>query len=145
MKKFSIILALLILGALPDLSMAAIRHVRAGASGNGSGSDWTNAYPSLPASLVRGDTYYVADGSYSSYTFDDSQNGAWIYIKKAIASDHGTSTGWQSAYGDGVAVFGPLKFTTGSYEMDGQVGGGPGRWRSGATRSNKTHNNTPTH
>src|SRR3990172_9706024 len=131
MKKLSIILALMLLGALPDLSMAAVRYVRAGAAGNGSGSDWTNAYASLPAALVRGDTYYVADGSYASYTFDDSQNGAWIYIKKAIASDHGTSTGWQSAYGDGVAVFGPLKFTTGSYEMDGQAGGAPGAGHPG--------------
>jgi len=131
MKKFSIILALVLLGALPDLSMAAMRYVRAGAAGNGSGSDWANAYASLPSTLARGDTYYVADGSYSSYTFDDAQNGAWIYIKKATAADHGTSTGWQSAYGDGVAVFGPLKFMTGSYEMDGQVGGGPGSWTSG--------------
>ena len=35
MKKFSIILALMLLGALPDLSMAAVRYVRAGAAGNG--------------------------------------------------------------------------------------------------------------
>ncbi len=131
MKKLSIILALAILGALPGLSMAGVQYVRAGAAGNGSGTDWVNAHPSLPSTLVRGDTYYVAGGSYPGYTFDDAQNGAWIYIKKATAADHGTSTGWQSSYGDSVAVFGPLKFSSGNYELDGQVGGGPGNWTSG--------------
>src|SRR5687768_17254029 len=52
-------------------ALAADRYVRQGATGSGNGSDWTNAYTSLPASLVRGDTYYVADGTYAGYTFDD--------------------------------------------------------------------------
>ena len=45
---------------------AANHYVRQGAGG--SGGDWTNAYSDLPSTLTRGDTYYVADGTYSSHT-----------------------------------------------------------------------------
>ncbi|MBI2400686.1 MAG: hypothetical protein HYV23_06490 [Deltaproteobacteria bacterium] len=131
MKKFSILLALVILYGAPGLSAAATYHIRAGAKGNMSGNDWINAMPQLPATLVRGNTYYIADGSYPGYTFDDPQNGAWIYVKKATAGNHGTPAGWQNAFGDGKAVFGPLKFTTGYYEIDGASGGGPGKWTTG--------------
>ena len=95
--------------------------VRAGANGANNGSDWNNAYTSLPSSLVRGATYYVADGSYGSYSFNDSTSGStYIYVKKAIASDHGTNTGWDSSYGDGQAIFGTWSITTGYWEIDGQ-------------------------
>ncbi len=47
---------------------AANKYVRAGAGGTGTGADWTNAYTSLPNPLTRGDTYYIADGSYSGST-----------------------------------------------------------------------------
>src|SRR3989304_8100596 len=48
---------------------AASHYVRSGASGSGNGSDWTNAYTTLPSSLIRGDVYYVAGGTYSGRTF----------------------------------------------------------------------------
>ncbi|CAG0964088.1 hypothetical protein ARNL5_01156 [Anaerolineae bacterium] len=131
MKKIGIILALAILGAAATNAAAATYHIRSGATGNMSGADWFNAMPKLPATLVRGNTYFIADGTYPGYTFDDAQNGGWIYIKKATPASHGTSNGWQNAYGDGKAVFGPLKFTTGYYEIDGQTGGGPGKWTTG--------------
>src|SRR5262245_4189942 len=74
---------------------AATRFVRAGASGAANGSDWTNAYPSLPATLTRGDTYYVAAGTYSGYRFSTPASGTTlITIKKATVADHGTNTGW---------------------------------------------------
>jgi hypothetical protein len=38
-------------------------------------SDWTNAYPSLPATLTRGDTYYIATGNYGGYGFNTAQSG----------------------------------------------------------------------
>jgi hypothetical protein len=105
----------------PSVSLAANHYVRSGASGNGSGSDWTNAYSSLPSSLVRGDTYYVAAGSYPGKTFSDPVSGTTpIAIKKATASDHGTDTGWQSSYGTGQAVFGNFSITTSNYVIDGQ-------------------------
>jgi hypothetical protein len=129
MKKGFIILALFVLGAIPGLADAAAHYVRAGASGNG--SDWSNAMGNLPATLVRGDTYYIAAGSYGGYTFDDAVAGStYIYIKKATAANHGTNTGWNSAYA-GTATFANLKFTRGYYDLDGQVGGGPGSWTSG--------------
>lgn len=131
MKKTGILLALFFVCALANVSEAAVIYIRQGAAGNRSGMDWANAMPILPATLVRGNTYYIADGSYPGFTFNTPQNGAWIYIKKATIADHGTSAGWQNAYGDGKAVFGPLKFTTGNYEINGQTGGGPGRWTTG--------------
>jgi hypothetical protein len=98
-----------------------IFHVRSGASGNG--SDWNNALGALPATLVRGATYYVADGSYPGYTFDDAESGtSVITVKKAIEADHGTSVGWNSTYGDGQAVFnGGFIMVRDYYVIDGQV------------------------
>lgn len=107
-------------------------YVRQGASGNGSGNDWTNAYTALPATLTRDHVYYIADGSYSGYTFNDANSGSLkIYVVKATEADHGTDTGWISAYGDGIANFGALIFTTANWVFDGQVGGGPDRWMTG--------------
>ena len=106
--------------------------VRADATGAKNGSDWNNAYTSLPASLTRGATYYVADGAYGSYTFNAPASGtALIKVKKATLSDHGTDTGWQNSYGDGVAAFGAITFSTSYWVFDGQVGGGPYSWNSG--------------
>jgi hypothetical protein len=95
--------------------------VRAGANGNGSGSDWNNAYPTLPTTLQRGATYYIAAGSYASYRFDDAASGtSLITIKKATAADHKTDTGWVSSYGTGQAIFSaPLAFTTDYWVFDG--------------------------
>lgn len=112
-------------------------YVRAGATGTKNGSDWTNAYATLPSTLVRGATYYIADGIYGGYTFDDTVSGTqYITIKKAIASDHGTNTGWNAGYGDGQALFNgstedTLSFNTDYWIFDGQTGGGPNNWRSG--------------
>lgn len=113
----------------PNISLAADHYVRADAIGDNSGSDWTNAFTQLPLTLVRGDTYYIADGNYGSYTFNDATSGStYIYIKKATTTDHGTDTGWDSSYGDGQAVFegtsNILNFISGYYIWDGQVGSG---------------------
>jgi hypothetical protein len=124
------LILLLCVGPLVGNAVAATRYVRAGASGSGTGNDWANAYPSLPSTLVRGDTYYIADGNYGSYTFDDAVSGnAMIYIVKATATDHGTSSGWQASYGDGEAVFSASSgsiwtFNTGYYDINGVVGQG---------------------
>lgn len=116
----SLLVALLVVSALS--AEAAVRYVRAGATGNGSGADWSNAYPAMPASLVRGDTYYVADGNYGAYTFDDATSGTTpITIKKATASDHGSGTGWLASHGDGQALFADLTFRTGYYILDGRT------------------------
>lgn len=101
----------------------ADHYIRQGATGAADGSNWTNAWTDLPANFVRGDTYYVADGSYGGHTFSTIASGTdYIYIKKAIATDHGTDIGWNDAYGDGEATFtAALRFTSGYWEINGQT------------------------
>ena len=127
------ILIFLLLVWLPLSLSAANHYVRAGATGTADGSDWTNACTAftgscLPTSLIRGDTYYVAGGSYAAVTFNEPVSGALVItIKGAIASDHGTETGWQASYGVDVtqAAFpGGLGFRTAYWTVDGQVGSG---------------------
>jgi hypothetical protein len=103
---------------------AASYCVRPGATGNGSGSDWTNAFTALPQDLVRGSTYYLADGTYGGYTFDDPVNGTLVItILKATSADHGPVTGWVDSFGDNKAVFpGNIYFSSGYYLFDGAVG-----------------------
>lgn len=113
----------------PSLLTAAEHYVRAGASGAANGSDWANAWTALPTTLTRGDTYYVADGTYGGYDFDTAASGTtFIYVRKATPSDHGTETGWNSGYGDGQAEFATagsvLTFSTAYWVFDGQVGSG---------------------
>lgn len=131
MKKLKIAIFTLILSIYCSFSFAAEHYVRQGASGNGSGSDWINSFTSLPQTLVRGDTYYIADGSYSGYTFDDPTSGtAHITIKKATQSVHGINSGWNSTYGDGQAVWGPIIISSSYIIFDGATGGGPNSWQS---------------
>jgi hypothetical protein len=107
--------------SLPILSLAANHYVRAGATGNGSGSDWTNAYTDLPSSLVRGDTYYIAAGTYGWHTFNDATSGStYITVKSATVTDHGTGTGWSDSYA-GKATMGALWFKSGFYNISGST------------------------
>jgi hypothetical protein len=115
-----------------DCSVTKCLHVTPTGSGNGSGSDWANAFAGLPESLVRGATYFVATGSYAGHGFDDTNSGdLTILVKKASAADHGLDAGWSPALGDGQAVFTNLVFSKSYYVFDGVTGGGPGSWASG--------------
>ena len=106
---------------------AADRYVRDGA--NGDGRDWANAYGSLPGTLTRGDTYYIADGSYGSYTLDTPASGtASITLKKCTPNDHGTDTGYQAGYCDGQATFSNLVAISSYWNIDGQTRN-EGNWR----------------
>ena len=124
---------LLVVGFLANVAFAVTlgtaHYVRAGATGAGSGTDWTNAYPSLPASLVRGDTYYVAAGSYGDLTLKDSGTTVTTILHPTTAS-HGTDTGWNDAYA-GQAVWTSITFNQSDYVIDGATGGGPGSWGTG--------------
>src|SRR5207302_2999153 len=86
---------------------AACHVVTPSGSGSQSGADWNNAFAGLPATLVRGDTYYMATGTYSIYRFNTAESGTTlITIKKAIAADHCTDVGWNNAtMGVGQAVW----------------------------------------
>lgn len=117
---------------IPGLSMAADHCVRPGLTYNGDGSTWgaatssggVGAYNALPATLVRGDTYYLADGNYGGYTFDDAVSGStYIRIKKATVAEHGTHTGWDNSYGESQALFsGTIAFSSDFWEFNGQTG-----------------------
>ena len=115
-KRPEVIVALLVMASVLLVATAegADRYVRQGATGNGSGSDWTNACPGFTgacamSALVRGDTYYVADGNYGILTLNKAESGsATITIKKAILADHGTDAGCSDVFGDGQAVFGDI-------------------------------------
>ena len=79
--------------------------VRPGATGANNGSDWNNAYTSLPASLVRGATYYLAAGNYGSYNFNTPDSGtSVITIRAATIQNPGTTNGWNNSYA-GQALF----------------------------------------
>jgi len=131
LRAYVFLLLMLTLGA-SAVQAQATYYVRAGAAGSGNGLDWTNAYSSIPSTLQRGATYYIADGNYSSYTCDDLESSTnVITIKKATQQAHGTDTGWQVAYGDGQAVLGSIYILTDNWVIDGSVGGGPGSWTSG--------------
>ena len=122
---------------------AATKYFRQGATGSGSGDDWTNAYTNTGDSatfnsrITRGDTVYFADGTYNgwpAFTFNKPASGTTlITVKKAIpgSGNHGTDTGWSDSFGDGQAIFnGGLKISSAYWIFDGQTGGGPGSWTS---------------
>lgn len=115
-----LISTLCLFAALP--LFAANRYVRAGATGAGTGTDWTDAYSALPTTLVRGDTYYVAGGTYPGYNFTTAQSGGtMVTVKKATTSDHGTDTGWVASYGTSQAVFtGYFHISRSNFLLDGQ-------------------------
>lgn len=104
---------------------AANHYIRDGATGAPPCSDWSleQACDALPDTLIRGDTYYLADGTYPGRTLDTpAANGSIITIKKATATDHGSEVGWQSTLGDGQATFaGPFDFMTHDWVVDGQT------------------------
>jgi hypothetical protein len=109
--------------------------------GSGDGSAWDNAWDVLPATLVRGDTYYIGDGSYAAYTFDDATSGATeITVKKATAADHGTETGWSSAYGDGTAEFVRWVIRTDYWNFNGQYGSLDGTFGFRCKQTNSNSN-----
>lgn len=125
-------------------SAHASRYVGPTGGGRGSqnGSDWNNCYNGLPASLVRGETYYIKEGSFGSYTFDDAHSGSTlIRIKKCgaagqVSNGSGdgvceTAAGFIASEHDGQAIFSGMHFSTGYYKIDGVTGGGPGNWESG--------------
>lgn len=105
--------------AIPLSGFTADHHVRTtfaldgthGCANNGDGTTWacaegagtTGAFNALPNPLTRGDTYYIADGTYSAYSMTAIAGTSVITIKKAVADTHGTVTGWDAELGNGRA------------------------------------------
>ncbi len=117
----------------PEISLAQPTYcVSEGGSGRRDGSDWGNALAALPATLIRGATYYVAGGSYAGFAFKTVESGTnLVTVKKATSSEHGTNLGWTDAYAQGQSVFGPILIYSGFFVFDGVTGGGPTSWKSG--------------
>ena len=122
--------ATLLLFALPA---SAVCHVVTPAgAGLRDGSTWDNAFGGLPATLVRGDVYYIATANYTGgYRFNTPESGTTVItIKKATPTDHCTETGWQASFGVGQAVWdisngGTFQFTDNGYWVfDGQYRSG---------------------
>jgi len=97
--------------------------------GTAAGTSWTNPFDQLTSAetaAARGDTIYVADGTYTGATLNTAVlNELYIYIKKATASDYGGGAGWDNAYGNGQAVFtSRLSIYTAYWDIDGITGSG---------------------
>jgi hypothetical protein len=117
------------LGSTPCSDAAAAGdalYIRQGATGNGSGSDWTNAITTLPTTLTRGRTYCVADTTtgFGAWNVTSHATGTTpTKIVKATVGDHGTNTGWVDTFGDGQAIFGQFSYSvsgSGFLEINGQ-------------------------
>lgn len=102
-------------------AMAANWYVRDGASGGG--TSWSDAYDQLSSaetSAARGDTIFVAAGTYAAVTFNTATSGTTkIFIKRATVADHGTSTGWSDAYDGIVTITPPYQFTSSYWDFNG--------------------------
>ncbi|MDO9049778.1 MAG: hypothetical protein Q7U66_18865 [Methylobacter sp.] len=126
MKTITQLAMLTVLLFAAETAIAANYFIRAGAAGSNNGNDWTNAYTSLPSTLVRGDTYYIAGGSYSGRTFNTPASGtSVITIKGATIADHGTDTGWSATYSvenTQATWTSGITFNTSYWIFDGSVG-----------------------
>src|SRR5271166_2850 len=76
---------------------AANHYIRSGASGSGTGADWTYACKGFSGacavgSLVRGDTYYVGAGSYPGITFNTPDSGTSLI--SIIGATAATNSGY---------------------------------------------------
>jgi hypothetical protein len=110
-------------------SWAANHYIRAGATGTGTGNDWINAYTDIPATLIRGDTYYIAGGNYGKHTFNSIAGTSYVYLKKATAAECGAVNGWQASYESNQAVFTAVSGTVWTISLsylsvDGVTGSG---------------------
>jgi hypothetical protein len=114
-------------------------YVRAGATGSGTGANWTNAFTGFgtgtgsinPAMMMRGVTYWIASGSYGGPTFSTPLSGtSVITIEAATTASHGQASDWNNSFA-GQAVFGETEITTGYWTFNGQTRGSD--WQSNYT------------
>ncbi len=109
--KYLIIISFIVIscgilsGLYAQAGKGASHYIRTDAKGKNDGSDWNNAWKSLPDTLQRGHTYYIASGKYGSWALKTPEKGRdFIYIKKATTADHGTGAGWNDTFGKGQAI-----------------------------------------
>lgn len=104
-------------------------YIRTGATGDDSGSDWTNACPTFAIAnslYQRGDIWYIASGTYDENVILDTPidtDNTVIEFRRATESDHGTNTGWVTAYGATQVIISRHHVETSYWTWDGVVGG----------------------
>lgn len=126
-KLFFAIFCLIV---LPSVSLAS--DIAVSPSGTGDGSDWSNPMGWTGIAFVRGNTYYLAEGSYASKTLSTAVSGTTlITIKKATAAAHGPSLNWVDSMGDGQTSFASLVFSSSYWEVDG-VSRNESNWQQSA-------------
>lgn len=103
-------------------------------TGTNTGTDWANACSGFtgncaPSNMIRGDTYYIGGaGPIAPPAQFNTTNSSTsiVTLKKAIASDHGTDTGWNAIYAaqthfscsSNLCIY----FTSDHWMIDGQIG-----------------------
>ncbi|HWA27366.1 MAG TPA: LamG-like jellyroll fold domain-containing protein [Lacunisphaera sp.] len=106
----------------------AKHYIRAAATGLNNGTSWENAWTSFAAvSWTRGDTYYIAGGTYDEdVAVAASLSGStWITLKKANAADNAGDTGWNSTFATAQAeILGHVHLEDGYIAFDGVTGEG---------------------
>ncbi len=115
------LLTLFLLFVIASPVSAANYFVTPTGSGARTGADWTNALPEgfTPA---RGNTYYIADGTYAAKTWNTATSGATaITIKKCTTIDGVSSeaAGYVATMCDGQAVFNRWTVSTSYWTFDG--------------------------
>jgi len=115
----------------PILSHAAAHYITPAGAGGNTGADWSNAFAGIPATLTRGDTYYLSEGDYGTYTANEAVSGTSRIIIKKCGTGDGTceaAAGYSAASHDGQAVFSQITFSTHYWTLDG---GSRTDWDSG--------------
>ena len=108
-------------------AFSASRYIRAGAAGANNGTSWTDAWTTFggAGTETRGDTYYVAGGTYTETVIIGAalSGTAYITIKKANATDNSGDAGWSSAYESAqVKIVGTVDLNFGYIRFDGVTG-----------------------
>lgn len=107
---------------------AASHYIRASASGSNDGSSWANAWTTFGAvTWTRGDTYYVAGGTYNESPFVNvaASGTTRVTVKKANAADNSGDAGWNPSYATTVAqINGTFGLDKGYITVDGVTGSG---------------------
>lgn len=129
MRKITFILVLLY--TLP--AMAANWYVHKGASGAGTGVDWTNAWTDMSSinftSVACGDTIWIAGGNYTQ-TINATKvctAGNVLSINRVLATDAVpvAAAGWSSGFDSTVNIAGPTCDLEGDYiTISGRIAGG---------------------
>lgn len=102
---------------------AATLCVKPSSAGAATGADWSNPLGSS-FTPVRGNTYYIAAGTYGSKIWSVANSGTTlITIKMATTNDHATATGWTDSMAATNALWTSWEVWTDYWMFDGQ-------WRS---------------